>query len=464
MATWKTRRSSSTAAAPCASRWGISPVAGAEHRHPRPLAALDPVDGRQRDARPSSGGPGQRGPQPRLEPGRVGVQVGHLQQGVEVVAVRLALAPAGGVEQVDGLGQARPRRGRARAPSRVVPSRGHRGQAGEVDGQVGQLVGHLGVVDALGRLHDVVDRPAPGQPLVDPARQAPAGPAVDLGQVVGVDGVGRGGDADVGQRGPQAGAARACRPAGSTTPGTPASTSATCGASSSDPTRASTATSAGVDPRLGQPRRARRRPARSPPPGAGGGARRRRRRRRPRRRPSPRGPDRLRHPHPVAGEQVAGGVDHRRRAAVVDLEGVLVGAGEVAAELGEEPRATPRRGRRSPGRRRPPRTRRTPGRPAGAPAARGRGSGPGTRRPAGGGAGPAGPGGTARRAAAARPPSSTCSSKSMTPRRSQLGPEARGTPRPGRARRPARPRPRAGRAGPAARWTAPRRRAPAGRC
>ena len=34
---------------------------------------------------------------------------------------------------------------------------------------------------------------------------------------------------------------------------------------------------------------------------------------------------------------MAGGIDHRGRAAVVDLEGVLGGGGKVAAELGEKP-------------------------------------------------------------------------------------------------------------------------------
>ena len=42
-------------------------------------------------------------------------------------------------------------------------------------------------------------------------------------------------------------------------------------------------------------------------------------------------PDLLRHPHVVVGEQRGGRLGDRRRAAVVDLEGVLAGAREVAA-------------------------------------------------------------------------------------------------------------------------------------
>src|SRR5205085_10878401 len=48
------------------------------------------------------------------------------------------------------------------------------------------------------------------------------------------------------------------------------------------------------------------------------------------------GADRLGDPPLVVGQQVAGGVHHRHRAAVVDLEGVVGGAREEAGEVDEE--------------------------------------------------------------------------------------------------------------------------------
>ena len=294
-----------------------------------------------------------------------------------------------------------PRRGRARAPRGWCRRAATAGQPARSAARSAELVRHLDVVDALGGPHDVVDRAAPAQPLVDPAGQAPAGAPVDLGQVVGVDGVGVGGDAQVGQRGPQAGAGQHVGPqdrrhrdprldqrhvrgqqqradpgehrhVGGRDPGS-ASHPRTTSTSSVAPACGQVAAhdeGVGAAVAVGGPAGAGSSFGTAPGCGSAGGGRR---------------------------------VDHGGRAAVVDLERVLVGAGEVAAELGEEPRRR-RRGRRSPGRRRPRRTRRTPGPAAAARAARGRGSGPGTRRPAGGGGGPAGPGGTRRRRAAARRP------------------------------------------------------------
>ena len=82
------------------------PVGRAEDHDARPLPALDPVDGRERDAVVVAG-PGERGPQPRLEPAGIGMEVGDLQQGLEVVAMGFS-GQAGGVEQVDSLTQAQP--------------------------------------------------------------------------------------------------------------------------------------------------------------------------------------------------------------------------------------------------------------------------------------------------------------------------------------------------------------------
>ena len=73
-------------------------IGDAEHRHPVPLPALDAVDGRQRDA-VGVGLPFERRPEPRLEPARVGVEVGDAEQAVEVVEVARPLAAARAVEQ-----------------------------------------------------------------------------------------------------------------------------------------------------------------------------------------------------------------------------------------------------------------------------------------------------------------------------------------------------------------------------
>ena len=71
-------------------------------------------------------------------------------------------------------------------------------------------------------------------------------------------------------------------------------------------------------------------------------------------------PDDLRHAYGVAGEQVGRGGDHRRRAAVVDLQRVGAGAREDLRRTARATRVWPRRSRRWSGRRR---RRRTPSRP-----------------------------------------------------------------------------------------------------
>jgi hypothetical protein len=158
MATWNTRRSSSWAARPWARRWGISPSLvpnTATRAHSRPFTRwiVDSVTAGL-VARP-----GEHRAQPRLQARGVGVEVGHLQQGVEVVAVGLALAPTRSVEQVD-----RPAQAHAVAhvlqdrPAGAAPR--HGGQAAQVRGQVDQLGRDLDVVDALGRPLHVLDRAA----------------------------------------------------------------------------------------------------------------------------------------------------------------------------------------------------------------------------------------------------------------------------------------------------------------
>ena len=84
---------------------GDDAVGDAEHGDAVPLPALHPVDRRQRHA----GWVGfalERRAQPRLEPGRVGVQVGDAEQALEVVEVARALTAAGAVEQAHRRAQA----------------------------------------------------------------------------------------------------------------------------------------------------------------------------------------------------------------------------------------------------------------------------------------------------------------------------------------------------------------------
>ena len=102
MATCSTRRSSSTSSA---RRCGHDAVGDAEHGDAVPLPSLHPVDRRERHA----GWVGfalERGAQPRLESGRVRVQVGDAEQTLEVVEVARALAAAGAVEQAHRRAQA----------------------------------------------------------------------------------------------------------------------------------------------------------------------------------------------------------------------------------------------------------------------------------------------------------------------------------------------------------------------
>jgi hypothetical protein len=103
------------------------------------------VDGRERDAA-GVVGPLEQLAQPRLEPADLGVEVGHLDERLEVVAVRLAVA-ARRVEQLDRAAEAHPVE---HVLEHVAgrPVAGAAGHLAQVVGQLGQLVGHLDVVDA----------------------------------------------------------------------------------------------------------------------------------------------------------------------------------------------------------------------------------------------------------------------------------------------------------------------------
>ncbi len=81
------------------------PLGQAEHHDVVPLLALDPVDGGE--GHPACvGGLSQVGAQPDLEGGHLVVEVGQLQQGLEVVEVGAALAALRRVEEAHGLAEA----------------------------------------------------------------------------------------------------------------------------------------------------------------------------------------------------------------------------------------------------------------------------------------------------------------------------------------------------------------------
>ena len=178
----------------------------AEDHDPIPLAALHPVHGRERD-------PvrillaGEAVAEPGLEPGRIGVQVGHGQQTLEVVEVAGALPPAGAVEQTHGRPEADVVAHDLQDVSGGAPVRGvdHRL---EVLGQA-QHLGRLLLGHLLGDPSHARHRPrGPAvEPVREPLGQAAGGAAHDLDDVAGVElpGAGRR-EAQVGQRRPHAGA------------------------------------------------------------------------------------------------------------------------------------------------------------------------------------------------------------------------------------------------------------------
>ena len=202
-----------------------------------------------------------------------------------------------------------------RLARRAVAHRG--GHDDEVVGEPLDLRAHLDVVDPVRDAAELVERHRPLQPLGDPRREAAARAALHLEQVVGPE-LRPASCRGAGTRARRARrCARACRARTLDDTGTPASTSATWGARSSEFTRVSTAISvvgdavrdpalhdvdepAGAAPRPGAAApRARRRPCRPPGPGRISLATRRR-----------------------CSRAASGRVDDLDRAAVVDLERV----------------------------------------------------------------------------------------------------------------------------------------------
>ena len=193
----------------------------------------------------------------------------------------------------------------------------------------------------VGHGRQAVERQPAPQPLREPLGEAPGRPPVDLDHVGPVDVVGVGADAQVGQGGPHAGAVEDAGPQHRVDRHARLDQGHLGGQEQ------------GVDPgqhgdvgarhaRLGQPAGHhvghRRRPAvggveadgEGARGGVGVGA----------------GTDLLGHPPPVVRQQVAGGVDHLHRAAVVDLQGMVGGGREEAVEVRRGSRGRRRRGRR----------------------------------------------------------------------------------------------------------------------
>ena len=257
----------------------------------------------------------------------VGMEVGHLEQGLEVVEVRAA-RPAGAVEQRHGRAEADVVAHGGEEVARGRAAGGERGQPVEVDGEVVELLAPpwRRRCAAAAPAH-VVDRAAAVEPLRGPLRQPAAGPAVHLAEVGAADVVGVDGDAHVGQRRPHAEARQHALVEDRVDRRRPPRPARRAGASSSDCTRVSTAISAGSAPGSASQPCTASTSARAPVSAAwvctakahriGDDV-------------GP-GPDVLGHPHVVVGEQRGGGRGDRRRAAVVHLEGVLRRAGEVRA-------------------------------------------------------------------------------------------------------------------------------------
>ena len=95
--------------------------------------------------------------QPRLEPGRVGVEVGHAEEAFEVVEVARPLAAAGAVEHAHGRAEADVVAHRS-STERVVPRR-RRPPRGEVVGEAEDL-GRLLVRHLVGDGAQALGRPA----------------------------------------------------------------------------------------------------------------------------------------------------------------------------------------------------------------------------------------------------------------------------------------------------------------
>ena len=176
------------------------PVGDTEHHHAIPLPALHSVDGAQRDAALGTLAM-ERAPQPRLEGRRVGMEIGHLQQGLEVVEVRSARA-AGAVEQRHRRPEADVVADRGEEVASAGALRGQRRQPVEVGGQVIELLGDPDVVDAGRRLAHIGHGTTTVEPLHGPLRQPSARPTVHLGEVGAAQVLRVDRDAEVGQRRP----------------------------------------------------------------------------------------------------------------------------------------------------------------------------------------------------------------------------------------------------------------------
>ena len=175
-------------------------LGGAEDHDSIPLPPLDPVDRRQRDAalRPLAV---EGASQPRLEGPGIEVEVGDLEEGLEIVEVRPA-GTAGAVEEGHRRAEADVVAHRREQVARGGPHLGERGQPIEVGGEVVELLADLRVVDAGGGAPDVAHRTALVEPLRGPLREASARSSVHLAEVGAAHVIGVDGDAEVGERRP----------------------------------------------------------------------------------------------------------------------------------------------------------------------------------------------------------------------------------------------------------------------
>ncbi len=149
------------------------PIGDAEHGDTVPLPSLHPVDRRERDPG-GIGCPLERRPQPCLEAGRLGVQVGDAEQTVEVVEVARPLAAARAVEEAHRRAQPDVVAHRLQHVTRRAVAAGVDDDLEVVDEAqhlAGVLLRHL-----VGDRCQLGERPprAPVEPFREPLRQARA--------------------------------------------------------------------------------------------------------------------------------------------------------------------------------------------------------------------------------------------------------------------------------------------------
>ena len=210
MATWRTRRSSSTSSA---RRWGMSPAVAPKtttrsHSRPFTRCTVDSV---------TPPGVGSRRSTPRSHGSKEAASGWRAATWARASRSSRWLDPPSPARDESSMPMAPPRPISSRITARavaVVPVATASGHPAEVGRQLLDLGADLHVVDAGRHRRQPVDRQPPPQPLREPLGEAPGRPPVDLDHVGPVDVLGVGADAEVGEGGPHAGAVEDAGPQG----------------------------------------------------------------------------------------------------------------------------------------------------------------------------------------------------------------------------------------------------------